>query len=285
MKLTRNDMHYVITEAIKKVNEIHLGQQLMLPFDGSSEPYNYMQFIEFLENMGDYGVLPNPKIVDFTQDRNICLEAGEGRFFWGLSDELDEEGLYYFVEDFTEAYGNEVWADGEQPDIENMWPLEIKECLTPEGQNLWDNKLVNKGREVLEAFARMFTFNEKGQIYIERVIGLENLMDRYHVDSGYKMGGADYFAVLSHKYDGIGPYWTYAKGRGDTYFSGSRGSRITLKGWVNPEDVEWEQTIQLDGMDESEIRINGNVQIDEIVAEFSEGDKRLPLKGSLVIHT
>lgn len=193
--------------------------------------------------------------------------------------------MYYFVEDFTEAYGNEVWADGEQPNIENMWPLEIKECLTPEGQNLWDNELVKRGEEILEAFSRMFTFNEKGQIYIERVIGLESLMDRYHVGSDYRMAGADYFDVLSHEYDGIGPYWTYAKGRGNTYFSGPRSSRITLKGWVNPEDVEWEQTIQLDGMDESEIRINGNVQIDEIVAEFSEGDKRLPLKGSLVIHT
>lgn len=117
-------------------------------------------------------------------------------------------------------------------------------------------------------------------------------MDRWFEKSnGWQEDGEarDYFEAVSNAYESIGECWTYIHGAGDCYNTILRnGTKINLKGWVNPENVNWETTIQLEQMDEYEIRLYSNipVQIDEI--EVIEGDnrgKRLPLKGSIVVKT
>ena len=45
MKLTESDIINLVKRVLK---EYHEGQQLILPFDGSSEPHNWMQFMEWL---------------------------------------------------------------------------------------------------------------------------------------------------------------------------------------------------------------------------------------------
>ena len=59
-----------------------------------------------------------------------------------------------------------------------------------------------------------------------------------------------------------------------------------MKGWVNPEDVNFGNTLALDKYDESELRLNvgAPVQIDEIVVYRGEYENRkLPLKGPIVV--
>ena len=59
MKISINEQD--ILNMVKRVlREYHKGQQLMLPFDGNDEPYNYMQFVEYIENIGTYGTINKP---------------------------------------------------------------------------------------------------------------------------------------------------------------------------------------------------------------------------------
>ena len=301
-----------ILNMVKRVlNEYHKGQQLILPFDGSSEPYNYMQFIEYIESIGTYGTINkpaktfeecinNPELLE-NCGLNLLFDV-DGCFDDYRTPELvkeivNENGYDVFIDDIVEMISNgydnaeDAIYDSEAFDFFHMDVNEFYSIFKDKGA--LREKLIENGRAELEwLYNKEFTTNESGQIYIERVIDIPDPMGRWlEKGNSWQETGEerDYFEDISKRYEGIGDCWTYINGAGDCYNTCLRnGTKINVKGWVNPENVNWEATIQLEQMDEYEIRLYSNipVQIDEI--EVIEGDnrgKRLPLKGSIVVKS
>ena len=311
MKLNIEDIKKIITESVKTIMEFHDSQQLMLPFDGNTEPYNYMHFLEWIENIGTYGELPQPQNREFWNDPNNCYIAGEGGFYWGTGEELDEYGFNEFMGEFIEKYGDgeDVWKYG-KPDVENAWPTEVIQQLTERGYEYWRKELIERGFETLCYWAdNKLKFNNKGQIYCERLISVEKPLDRHKENYDWDWGEwnsncrinskytdtnnpqykeRDYFTTLKDRYDDtVGCYWSYAPNGGQRYFDSDAycGVDVVIKGWVNPEDVDWGMTISLETMEECEIRLNPStkIQVDEIVYDTDGDKKKLPLKGSIIL--
>lgn len=291
------------------LKEYHKGQQLMLPFDGSDEPYNYMQFIEYLESIGTYGKInkptktfeesiSNPKLLEdcgitLLFDVDGCFDEHRTSSF--VRELVNENGYDIFTDDIVEiissSYSNpdDAIDDSELFDFFHMDVNEFYSLF--KNTSVLREKLMKNGRDELEwLYNKTFTTNESGQIYIERVLDIPNPIGRWY-DKDWENTGEqrDYFKTITKQYQGIGECWTYIDGAGDCYNTIlTNGTKINLKGWVNPDDVNWDSTVRLELMDEYEIRLYKNIaiQIDEV--EVIEGDnrgKRLPLKGSIVVKT
>ena len=291
----------------------------MLPFDGSDEPYNYMQYMEYLENIGKYGKL-NPPTKTFeqcTNDPQLLEKCGIAFLHMNPWEGFDAWRANRFIKQIEDRYGTEIYSDNFHPEdsyeynesvFENMSDEEFYSIL--KDRNLMKKMLIELGRDELDDFFNNCIVNELGQIYCERVIDLPKLFDRFN-DTIYKKkevnvdGNAwlendynqpaeeqDLYQNFSSKYPNIGDCWTWCKGAGNSYNSMlTRGTMVNLKGWVNPEDVSWDSCIELENMDEYELRLYSGavVQIDEIEViedeseEHKTSGKRLPLKGSLLV--
>jgi hypothetical protein len=291
IKLDTNDLRYIVENVIK---EYHKGQQLILPFDGNDEPYNYMQFIEWLEEVGKYGKLPSAPngLNDVFENTEILRDMGISSFYYGTGEEFDADGYYDFMCDFIKMNGEGVLVDGYNADriLDEIGCVEdTASFLTKEGVELWKNAIIEKGRQWSQWWKNSsLTVNENGLIYCERMIGLEPIMKRYHAPEEFN--NQDYYQMLKSDYSGIGECWSYARGGGRIYFDYYGTQEVLLKGWVSPSDVDWGSTVSLDSMNEEELRLgyNATVQIDSIEIWTNDedgnyGKHNLPLKGSLLI--
>lgn len=288
MKLTESDIINLVKRVLK---EYHEGQQLILPFDGSSEPHNWMQFIEWLESHGTYGKLPSqPNAMEDVLTNSMLFSIGESTFFYGTGEEFDGDYFYEIFSEFVKANGGNTLFANPNSTVDEIVdeidsPNDVLYYLNEQAQTTWYNFIVNRGRETMDWWMEhRFDIDEDGLIYCERMIAIEKANERYHGEED----GFDYYQTLDDQYTGIGEYWSYAKGGGQVYFNKTRSPQdVLVKGRVSPKDVDWTATISLDSMDEQELRLDygAKVQIDEITTwdEESGGLVRLPLKGSLII--
>lgn len=287
LHLNKDDIRYIVESVIK---EYHQYQQLMLPFDGSDEPYNDMQFMEWVDEHSTRGKLPPaPGAMNkILSDPNIMFEVGCSNFYYGLGEELDTEGYYEFLFIFAEQNGEGVLQPGETVDsiidaIPNV--QETKSFLTENGAELWRRAIIDTGIDTMKWWINeRLQINEQGLIYCERMIDIEYSTDRYK-DDQYKK---DYYETLEDMYSGIGEYWSYCPGGGAVYFNVAKHAQeVLIRGWVSPDSVDWETTISLDSMDEQELRLYGDatVQIDsmEIWAPESGKVNLLGNRGSILM--
>ena len=289
IRLTEQDLRNIVSEVI---DELHQGQQLMLPFDGDSEPYNWMQYVEWLEEHGKYGTLPSqPDAMEKVMTKKMLMEVGESTFFYGTGEEFDGDYFYEIFEGFVKENQDVQLFNNPQETVDGIMgqidsPNDVLYHLTPEGTNRWMAFIIQRGKETMDYWlGNRLEINGDGLIYCERMIAMEEANGRYHSEEG----NMDYYQMLNDQYNGIGQYWSYAHGGGNVYFyNAHHGQDILVKGWVSPYDVDWVATISLNSMDEQELRLNYDamVQIDEITtwSEEAGGNIRLPLKGSMVIN-
>jgi len=288
IQLTEQDLRNIVSEVI---DELHQGQQLMLPFDGNSEPYNWMQYMEWLEEHGKYGTLPSqPDAMEKVMTNGMLMEVGESTFFYGTGEEFDSDYFYEIFNGFVKENQDVQLFNNPQETVDGIMeqidsPNDVLYYLTPDGTNRWMAFIVQRGKETMDYWVNnRLEINGDGLIYCERMIAMEKANDRYHSEEG----NMDYYQMLNDQYNGIGVYWSYAHGGGNVYFyNAHHGQDILVKGWVSPYDVDWIATVSLESMDEQELRLNhdAKVQIDEITtcSEEAGGNIRLPLKGSFII--
>ena len=276
------------------VREYHTGQQLMLPFDDRTETYNYMQFMEWVQDNSRPGTLP--KQVDafknvLTDDDEMYL-AGIASFSYGLGGEINEEDYYAFLTNMVDTYGNGLIKNPYTVDdvMDEITCVEdtYYRFLTPKGQIVWKELMCQKGVSTVRDFAEYhFKMNDNGLIYCERMIGIENAMGRYKTDNG------DYYEELSRLYDGTGVFWSYASGGGYMYCNDRYNQdEVLFRGWVSPYDVDWGTTIELEQADEAELRLSGDakIQLDSIILKTRDENGRyvvvdlLKNKGSVLIN-
>lgn len=258
---------------IHLMNEYH--SQLHINFDDpnyeNSSIYNrpnYEHFIDYLESIGKYGILPksNVTIADVYDEHmedaieRYKLEDGD------MENLLD--GFYYYGKKYKH-----YWV--EDCDPLSLETYEIEDSLSEEGKNAFEVYIRQEFNNNLYMFEHFVWENKNStQIEIERVISIpspeNNSDDSFNKFSNYK---------------GIGNCWTWEKGNGSSYCSRG-GEDITLKGKVNVCDIDWTETIMRNGWmlnEEKEIFLKDNifVQIDEV--EYI--GKNFPLKSPMLVKS
>ena len=108
-------------------------------------------------------------------------------------------------------------------------------------------------------------FNDKGNMYVERAIVLDN--DLSDPSSGM-------FDKLVNDYqNNIGGCWCWAEGGTIAYCERNQGSKILLRGWIRLDDINWDETVYLNSYHmngEREIRVkpNAKVELFEILGTY-----------------
>ena len=291
------------------LTEIHKGQQLMLPFDGNSEPYNYMHFVEYLESIGKYGALSstlNPKSVESwvkTDQHNFCKLAREvldeewgndiENVIWKVCRFVEKEGLenvlsptaYKQTKGELSSFESFLWDLYDNGKISNTEDLEqffSNRC----GVVKWREWLTNFADKVTEELLENFTTNERNLIYCERVITIPNAMGRANFYVGQNDYQVDTYEYLKYNFRGIGNCWSYINGGGEGYCASNyKGgeTEILLKGWARPEDIDFIDTVRLTIYNEVELRLKYKALVEVDEAIIKNTGKRLPLKGSIVL--
>ena len=231
----------------------------------------YSEYMEYIKYIGKHGTL-QPK--RFIINDDFWYEIGTSYFFLGYTSEgeFDEEAFNIFLNKFFDKYGEDVLNNDITIDeiYTTFLPQDMEMGLTPLGFSKYKLELIKLGKETFNSFEGYLEFNEEGQIYCERAVQL-----------GEGMTAEDFMKEYG---DSIGIYWSWANGGARTYYSNVNGPVVIFKGWVNPCDVNWGETIQTQSTGEDEIRLkNGaTVQVDEIVDEYT--GNYLLLDGSILLE-
>lgn len=296
-----------ISEDIKKTKKIHITEnqlnvikeyrnQLTIPFDGINGKYNYEHFIDWLEDIGQYGTLPssNANTSELIKNNyNNALEEYKDR----ISDE--EYNFNIILEQFMD------YIDENNLNIFKMTKLSKEQCqeyidndyiddivlyqLNDYGQKIY-NEFIEKDMsdKLYDNNFEDFKFNDRNLLYIERDIEIpEALAKSFYT---YNNKHNDLYAYLIKEYENhIGQCWSWFKGgvQNSSGYYNTKRTILKLKGYVDPINVDWENTIYLNAYslrDEKEIYVKYNSPI-EIVEIIVNGKEKLPLKNSIIINS
>lgn len=255
--------------------------QTVFNFDVEGNPYyeknNWENYVDFLEHIGKPGMLPAS---EWTQeDIYDAVENAKQKVEFDYSDIqdyqlenaflslIDETYVYnrYDMEDiFTDEFIN-IFSSFEQFKEENNYydisqtidrflraetdvfddAYNLDNYLTINGNKLFE-KIVNE--EFIEGFEEngildSMTVNDRGLIYMERTITIPN----FNSPNFNYQGNNNYYNFLKKLYSDLGNCFTWAEGYGEAYCGRNYGkggyNDITLKCWVDPKDVNWEETV------------------------------------------
>lgn len=261
--------------------------QLILPFDGDDRKMNYEHFVDWLEEIGTYGQLPQSTANIESLIENNTQEAYESFINW-------EDSTYDSFFDFMS-----ICID-EQEDIYSLFDVDaesIDEVL--ESKDYWDlyNYLNEIGEQKFEQFRYQafneyindfkgaYKVNERGLIYIERDIEIPTMSNKdFKTYSGKKN---DLFQHLQDQYgEHIGQFWSWYKGGVQSsggYYSGS--NKISIRGYVDPQSIDWIETLGKQAYslrDEREIFVEYGAPI-EIFEIRAYSGQRFPLNGPIIV--
>ena len=231
----------------------------------------YGEYMRYIEEIGEHGTL---QPVPFTQDDDLWYLIGACTFFDGYTSEgeLNEDEFCEFLDYFFEKYGEGVLANNVTTDdvYDTFLPSDMETGLTQYGFSVYKAEVSERGKESFEWFQQFLKFNDNGQIYCARAVQVSD-----------EMRAEDFLEDYGRN---IGIYWSFADSGARTYYSNVYGPVVVFKGWVNPCDVNWGETIQTQSADEEEIRLNdgATVQVDQIVTDY--GEKNLLTTGSILLH-
>lgn len=102
-------------------------------------------------------------------------------------------------------------------------------------------------------------FNERGNMYVERVVVLYNNL-------GDVIGDELYHDLVDAYQDNVGGCWSWKKGGAADYCNNSnKGTKLLLRGWIRLDDIDWVETVYLNGYRmnaECEIRVRPNAKVE-----------------------
>ena len=303
------------------LKEYH-GQQVFNFDDNGEPYYkknNYENYIDYLESIGHYGQLPPSEWTKETINNTIDNELEkididdndlseddynyafysliEASFFYNKdSDELFNEEFAEIINEynqFLEEY-NYVHDSGNlEYFLRNKKKLYVYseddayQYLTDLGEEEYDKELREAYKNHIEEYDIKWglTLNERGLIYMEREIIIPKATSPYVRKDYTGSLDNDYYKILHDNYYGIGNCFSWSKNKGEAYCGNSFGvgnTHILLKCWVDPKDVNWEETVHRNcyGLrDEQEIYVdNDNAKIevfDVVVGRAEFGDRTI----------
>ena len=259
---------FILTESQIKYLKEYINQ-LQIPFnefgdENGKENYDY--YLDFIENVGKYGELPPSTIT-----KQELVHKLNDRIFT-IFDNFSSLELVKFINQ------NQQYYLGDINEINHLMSNQLLNQISDEGLT----KLVNQTFNT-EKFVDSLTFNEKGLIYVERVISVNfPLKERPSKKT---------FTYFNHQFRHFGKYWTWKKGGGETfsksiYYKEKQNSFI-FKGFVDPKSIDIDGTLRANGVypDEHELTLHWcePIQINEII--WLEEYKKLPLHQPIIVQT
>ena len=269
-------------------------RQLNIPFHHDTENYDYKEnwehYVDFLEEIGRYGTLPksrwtNDDIFDKVEE---CLPYVENKLFEYDDTEDDvyasfidyafEHGLLDKCFDFNKFDKDEFEKSTRSITYYLSYIAPKKRNITNFGFDLFerfknDNLMYRLGEF---GFPDFLQIDKRGLIFVERSITIHSFDERIKNNEFIKA------------YKGVGECWTWKEGHGSPYCGDNNGITVTLQGWVDPSDVDWEETVYRNAYslnEEMELYIpNATVEVFSIsVGEEDEEKRKLPLKRPILV--
>lgn len=263
--------------------------------------HNWEHFVDYLEGMGKYGTLP-PSDCSYRDLQAFIMDSKDEAFeIKEESDNYDdgdqlamfdevanvlEQGKnsseiedlfnivdYPFLTGYYEYDGNAEEFLEEYFDYENFdSPYDYRDIFSNYGfgefmSNVKENFLCELDDY---GFTYNLTLDDRGLLYIERAMTIPKFKESTFKSELDGQENNDFYSHIQ-RYSGIGNCWTWCKGASEAYcgsYYGGNSSTVVLKGYVNPRDVDWAETVYRNayGLNyEREIYISkGNVEIDRI---------------------
>lgn len=262
------ELKHIISESIKQhLLQEYRGEQLMIPFDGNTKPYNYMQYVDFIKRITREGTLKS-KITSKKQYINSfsnekLFEIGMNIYFYPgyVRDNFDYDEYNFRIDELENKYGKEIYGKNNNP-LSNRF--QIGEELSDFGFQKLEETLINVGKSSLSTTVDYLTSlnNNSNMIPINRVISIPKAFGRFSTvgDKEYTEYGGDeykdFYSYLLNEFGGLGDYWAYGYDtgeayRGDSYDGGTDYLRII--GYVPLEYINIADTCGADITEESEI--------------------------------
>ena len=304
-------------ETIKDKN----GNTLFYGNDGGKKMM-YQHFIDYLESFGTYGTLPasNSNIEELIQENmdsavdmlvnkqlDYCDETFYGDMGWAVYNLIDENeniklsltkvlsDIYaddIFYDDECDAYCCEDESSGEIEIILRLssysdfmddidYNYDVIDIMRSRIGKQADNEFFNNRIDTNGIFDGLET-NDRGLIYIERAITIPYAFDK-NLDNDYYDNQTFYDFLKNNFNNGVGVYWSWAKGESnpyceERYYSESGGksgtnTTLILRGYIDPNGVDWKQTLFKSAYDlnyEKEIEVNDKALIELDSIEVTE---------------
>jgi hypothetical protein len=241
---------------------------------------NWQHYIDFLEEIGKPGTLPastwdksdilkavdeasanisdilidTPNTEDFIEAFKTIIfltfvdrqyndeEVFEPEFLSLFGDDFEkfrQEHNNYSDEDVIVIYLTNI---GIFNDVDN---LDV--YLTYKGNRLFENELNELFKRHFYDYDMMsgMIMNDRGLIYIERNITIPKFNEPTANTKIFGQNYKDFYSLLKDNFTDLGTCFSWEKGGGEAYCGhnyGGRDTEIRLKCWVDPKDINWEET-------------------------------------------
>lgn len=275
------------------INEYYAQTAFNFDKDGNAyfQKNNWQFYVDFLESIGKYGMLPASECDD--EYISKAIESSEEyaierlNNYGDYNETLEEDAMHKYVQDLLEKrdytdfnYSFEDTEVAERFNNFNEWYQQFSESGKHYSSYIDDNVVSSFLEDVFgesvdfETFASTLNeaeqlelyeyrnnallderitydfpdalvMNERNLIYVEREISIPQF-DSPQFATTFDDTPRDYFTYLSHHYGGVGECWTWQEGMGEAYdyISYKPGTtRLLLKGWVDPKNVNWDESL------------------------------------------
>ena len=249
----------MIRESISRVLlKEYGGEQLVLPFDGDTRAYNYMQYIDFIKRITKPGEITSniQTYDDYCKQMNITdetlFEIGRNVEFYDgyCGDEFNEEEYNYFIAELENKYGKEIYYNDDS--------LELSDY----GDKCYKEELTNKGRRWLKYMLdKLFSNAVGGMVYLNRVLTIPQMSGRYsdNVDGDkFEKTYNSLYELLIDYYGDLGYYWAYGTDNGSPYcgdYFKEGTSTVSLLAMTPIENIDIADTCGMDNAGECEVSL------------------------------
>lgn len=241
------------------------GEQLVLPFDGDSSSYNYMQYIDYLQQNSVGKTLTTKyktpqEYIDTLETPYLIWLArcyfNEVQSYEDSGGFFENDGAVYelkmLVHNWNEIYDIGFNENIEKSDVRGL----IHNSKNPE---LAIDIFSSYMKDVLGRMFVKFLITKDGLIYVERAVQIPQIFNHsFKNNSGFD---EELFYHLNSTYFGnVGVCWSFGVNNSDAYYGDKAYTNdikntIILKGFTRFEDVDIIATVSLFFMNERELRL------------------------------
>lgn len=287
--------------------------QTVFNFDKDGNAYfeknNWEHYVDFLENIGKPGTLPKSNWGKY--EINMAIENAKAEIDYQSEDinegdykeaflslvcdsfiyNNDKEDLFtdYFLElfndynEFKEKNNYYDECDTLRSFIERETDVlddldNIDSYLTSLGYDEFTEELNNifKDHFLEYDMEENMIINDRGLVYVERNIKIPKFDSPYFNYVGYR----NYYNYLKKMYYDLGYCFSWGEDKGEAYCGNSFGvegsTEIKLKCWIDPKDINWEETVYRNCYslrEEQEVYISASgakIEVFDVVLEYGE---------------
>ena len=263
MKISRDKLLHMIQESISRVVlKEYGGEQLVLPFDGDTRAYNYMQYVDFVKSITKPGeITSNIRNVDDyykyvnVNDELLFTIGMNSKFYNGYCrEEFSDEEYEIVLGKLEDQYGELIYGENNNHPWSSKY--NIGEELSDEGFKYLANYLINIGKSDIKWVLQVLFKNSNGDgmVYINRVLSIPSSFKRYTGEDDMHYNSL--YDLYNDNYSDLGHYWAYGTDTGNAYWSSNfegGNSYVSLIAMTPIENIDIAETCGVDSVGENEV--------------------------------